>query len=117
MTPGGEVFREQNIILNPYEDGILQYYAAESFFLGAQAITGAGLMQSDPLLVQSQRRLLARAKRVVVLVDSSKFEAAAPLSVCALASIDTIVTDSRISSAAQEMIAKTPIRLIRVKVD
>ncbi len=98
--PGGELFREQKIILNPYEDGILQHFAAARMFIGCQAITKNGLMQTDTLLVQSERRLMERATEVVVLADSSKINAPASLSVCPLSQIDVVITDEHIDPQA-----------------
>jgi DeoR family transcriptional regulator, ulaG and ulaABCDEF operon transcriptional repressor len=98
--PGGELFREQGIILNPYEDGILQHFAAARMFIGCQALTKNGLMQTDTLLVQSERRLMERASEVVVLADSSKIDAPASLSVCPLSQIDVVITDDGISADA-----------------
>ncbi len=98
--PGGELFREQKIILNPYEDGILQHFAAARMFIGCQAITKNGLMQTDTLLVQSERRLMERAGEVIVLADSSKINAPASLSVCPLSQIDVLITDENIDPAA-----------------
>jgi|GEM_PF-189263 len=99
--PGGELFREQRIILNPYEDGMLQNFSAARIFIGCQALTKNGLMQSDTLLVQSERRLIERADQVIVLADSSKIDAPASLSVCPLNMIDVVITDDGISQAAK----------------
>ncbi|MFT4089169.1 MAG: DeoR/GlpR family DNA-binding transcription regulator [Asticcacaulis sp.] len=99
--PGGELFREQRIILNPYEDGMLQNFSAARIFIGCQALTKNGLMQSDTLLVQSERRLIERADQVIVLADSSKIDAPASLSVCPLSMIDVVITDEGISQAAK----------------
>lgn len=98
--PGGELFREQRIILNPYEDGILQHFAAARMFIGCQALTRNGLMQTDTLLVQSERRLIDRAAEVILLADSSKINAPASLSVCPLSEIDVLITDDGIDPAA-----------------
>jgi DeoR family ulaG and ulaABCDEF operon transcriptional repressor len=98
--PGGELFREQGIVLNPYEDGILQHFAAARMFIGCQALTQNGLMQTDTLLVQSERRLMERTNEVVVLADSSKINAPASLSVCPLSQIDVVITDEKIDPAA-----------------
>ncbi|MGA9657503.1 MAG: DeoR/GlpR family DNA-binding transcription regulator [Asticcacaulis sp.] len=98
--PGGEFFRKQSIILNPYEDGILQHFAAARMFIGAQSITRNGLLQTDTLLVQSERRLMERANEVIVLADSSKIDAPASLSVCPLSQIDVLITDENISTSA-----------------
>ena len=98
--PGGELFREQRIVLNPYEDGILQHFAAARMFIGCQALTTNGLMQTDTLLVQSERRLMERAGEIIVLADSSKINAPASLSVCPLSQIDVVITDEKIDPQA-----------------
>ncbi len=100
--PGGEFFRKQSIILNPYEDGILQHFAAARMFIGAQSITKNGLLQTDTLLVQSERRLMERASEIIVLADSSKINAPASLSVCPLSQIDVLITDENIDPDAVE---------------
>lgn len=98
--PGGELFRDQSIILNPYDDGILQHFAAQRMFIGCQALTRNGLLQTDTLLVQSERRLMERASEVIVLADSSKIDAPASLSVCPLKDIDVLITDENIDPSA-----------------
>jgi len=115
--PGGELFREQRIILNPYEDGILQHFAAARMFIGCQALTRNGLMQTDTLLVQSERRLMERANEVIVLADSSKFDAPASLSVCPLSQIDVVITDDKVSAEALQWLRAHDIevRIVRAE--
>ena len=115
--PGGELFREQRIILNPYEDGILQHFAAARMFIGCQALTRNGLMQTDTLLVQSERRLIERANQVIVLADSSKFDAPASLSVCPLSQIDVVITDDKVSADALQWLRAHDIevRIVRAE--
>jgi DeoR family transcriptional regulator, ulaG and ulaABCDEF operon transcriptional repressor len=115
--PGGELFRDQGIILNPYEDGILQHFAAARMFIGCQALTKNGLMQTDTLLVQSERRLMERASEVVVLADSSKIDAPASLSVCPLSQIDVVITDDGISADAVRWLKAHDIDVRIVKAD
>lgn len=113
--PGGQVFREQSIVLNPYNDDILENFSAAAIFIGAQAVSKRGLQQTDPLLVQTERRLLERADRVVVLADSSKFSADASLAVCPLSDIDVIITDSSVSQSHQDMVQNAGVELLVVK--
>lgn len=116
LMSGGEIFREQNIVLSPYEDPVLENFTASRIFIGAQAVTRGGLMQSDPLLVQNERRLIGHAQEIVALVDSSKFSAQASLSVCPLTGIDKLITDNKISDSAAGMIKKAGVELIKVPV-
>jgi len=109
--PGGDLFRDQRIILNPYDDGILQHFAAARMFIGAQALTKNGLMQTDTLLVQSERRLMERASEVIVLADSSKINAPASLSVCPLSEIDVLITDENIEAMAVDWLSAQDIKV------
>jgi DeoR family ulaG and ulaABCDEF operon transcriptional repressor len=96
-VPGGAIFREQNIILSPFEDDGLSRYHAAKLFMGAAAVGPRGLMQADVVLIQAEQKLMKRADRLIVLVDSSKFRATASFVVCGLEAIDTVITDAGVT--------------------
>jgi DeoR family ulaG and ulaABCDEF operon transcriptional repressor len=109
---GGVVFREQNIVLDPFEDVDTRAFRASRMFVGAAAVTRHGLMQSDIILVQAERKLLSQADELIVLVDSSKFAAAAGHLLCELSRVHTLVTDSNIDSASARMVESAGVKLI-----
>jgi DeoR family ulaG and ulaABCDEF operon transcriptional repressor len=111
-APGGQVFREQNIILSPFEDDGLARYHAAKMFMGAAAVGARGLMQADVVLIQAEQKLLARADQLIVLVDSSKFRTSASFVVCGLEEIDVVVTDAGISAAETAMLRAAGIEVI-----
>jgi DeoR family ulaG and ulaABCDEF operon transcriptional repressor len=53
--------------------------------------------------------LLARARELVVLVDSSKFVARGSLVVCPLTRVSRVITDSGVPPAALEMLREAGI--------
>lgn len=112
LITGGEVFRKQNIVLNPYGDALVSNYAASKVFIGAQAISQHGLLQTDPLLVQNEKDLIARAEEVIVLADSSKFTTLGSLAVCKLSEISTVISDSKISDANRKMLVDAGVKVI-----
>ena len=112
LIAGGEVFQEQALVLDPYSHGIVEKFSATKLFIGAQSITSHGLMQTDPLLVQNEQQLISRAEQVILLADSSKFEAKASLSVCGLDAIDVIVTDNQLSKEARSLLLEHDIKII-----
>jgi DeoR/GlpR family transcriptional regulator of sugar metabolism len=112
VLSGGEVVREQQVLVNPFDDPVLDHFAASTMFMGAQALGPQGVMQTDPLLVRTQLRLLGRAERLVVLADSSKFYGRGSLVVCPLTRVSTVVTDESISHEAREMLAGADIEVI-----
>ena len=112
LIAGGEVFQEQALVLDPYSHGIVNKFSATKLFIGAQAVTSRGLMQTDPLLVQNEQQLISRADKVILLADSSKFEAKGSLAVCGLEAIDTVVTDAGLSAEARKMLVDNDIEIV-----
>ena len=110
--PGGSIFREQNIILSPFEDDGLSRYHAAKMFMGAASISAKGLMQIDSVLIQAERKLMVRADALIVLVDSSKFRAATGQLLCNLSEVDMVITDSDISRADRAMLKKAKVDLL-----
>lgn len=110
--PGGEVFREQGIVLSPFEDDAIRNLHATTMFMSAAAVTPLGLVEVDPLIARAEAKLLSRTERLIVLADSSKFEPKGSLVVCPLARVSTVVTDEGIDEAARAMLEKAGIEVI-----
>ncbi|MFA8388228.1 MAG: DeoR/GlpR family DNA-binding transcription regulator [Pelagibaca sp.] len=112
MLSGGAIYREQNIILSPFDNDVTRNFYARRMFMGAQGIGPLGLMEADPLLIQAEQKLIGQADDLVVLVDSSKFEQRSSLVLCPLSRIDTVITDDGISDKAATMLEAAEITLI-----
>jgi len=104
MLPAGTLFREQNILLSPYQDDGVNRFRASRMFMGAAAVGSHGVMQSDVILVHAERRLIGLADQLILLVDSSKFEDHTGHLVCGLEDISVLITDDRIGDAAASII-------------
>ena len=112
MLSGGTIYREQNIILSPFDNDVTRNFYAKRMFMGAQGIGPLGLMEADPLIIQAEQKLMGQADELVVLVDSSKFQNRSSLVLCPLAQIDVIITDDGISDKAAAMLEAAGIRLV-----
>lgn len=102
--PGGNVYREQNIILSPFPNDVSSQFYASMLFIGAQGVGPQGVMEADPQIVQAVMKLMDHADQRVLLVDSSKFQNRSNLIVCPLSRIDIVITDDGIDSKTQKMI-------------
>jgi len=112
MLSGGAIYREQNIILSPFENDVTRNFYARRMFMGAQGVGPLGLMEADPLLIQAEEKLIGQADELIVLVDSSKFEARSSLVLCPLDRIDIVITDAGITDRAAAMLEAADIKLI-----
>jgi DeoR family ulaG and ulaABCDEF operon transcriptional repressor len=112
VVPGGAVFREQDIVLAPAGEDLMPKFHAPQLFMGAAAVGAQGVMQADVVLVQAERRLIARAEEVILLVDSSKFRGSSGSVVCDLAEVDIVVTDTGIEDQQRDLLESAGIRVI-----
>lgn len=114
IVPGGQVYREQNVILSPFDNDITQHHYASKMFMGVYGLSMLGLMEVDPLLIQAEKRLLGQAEQLVVLADSTKFSRKAGLILCGLNRVSCLITDTGISDAAVQMMEQAGVKVIAV---
>lgn len=112
MLSGGTIYREQNIVLSPFENDVTRNFYARRMFMGAQGVGPLGVMEQDPLIIQAEEKLIGQADEVVLLVDSSKFARRSALILCPLARIHTLITDERIEDRHANMLADAGVKLI-----
>ena len=116
LLSGGAIYREQNIILSPFDNDVTRNFYARRMFMGAQGLGPLGLMEADPLLVQAEQKLIGQADELVVLVDSSKFRNRSSLILCPLSRIHVVITDDGITDREANMLEAAEIKLIVVPV-
>ncbi|PZQ50075.1 MAG: DeoR family transcriptional regulator [Rhodovulum sulfidophilum] len=112
MLSGGTIYREQNIVLSPFENDVTRNFYARRMFMGAQGVGPLGVMEQDPLIIQAEEKLIGQADEVVLLVDSSKFARRSALILCPLARIHTVITDDRMEDRHASMLEDAGVQLI-----
>lgn len=117
ILAGGVVYREQNIILSPFDNDPGTRFYSTRMFMGAQGIGPLGIMEADPLLIAAEDKLIKQADELIVLIDSTKFENRSSLVLCPLEMINIVITDENISDKAASMIENSDIELITAPLD
>jgi DeoR family transcriptional regulator, ulaG and ulaABCDEF operon transcriptional repressor len=115
--PGGEVYRDQKLIVAPFDDDAIQHYSARIMFMSAISIGPLGVIEGDPLIARAETKLLRRADKLVVLADSSKFASRGSLVVCPLSRIHAIITDQAAPADALAMLRDAGVETIVVNAD
>ena len=113
--PGGEVYREQKLIVSPFDDDAIQHYSASRMFMSAISVGPLGVVEGDPLIARAEAKLLKRAEKLCVMVDGSKFATRGSLVVCPLSRIDTLITDESAPGASVEMLRNAGVNVVIVK--
>ena len=109
---GGIVRMDSQLVLDPFGSDMFANYSASRVFMGAFGIDETGATNNDSLLITTERAMIERARELVVLVDSTKFDRRGSLFLCNFERIRTIITDDGISMAHREMIAARGVRVI-----
>ncbi|SFV18057.1 DeoR/GlpR family DNA-binding transcription regulator [Pseudoduganella namucuonensis] len=114
IVPGGKVYREQNVILSPFENDVAQHHYASKMFMGVHGVSLLGLMETDPLLLQAEKRLIGQAEDLIVLADSSKFTRKAGLILCGLNRVSCLITDTHASDSVVQLLEQSGVRVVTV---
>lgn len=114
MLPGGEIYREQGIVLSPFDEDSIQHYTASKMFMSCYSISALGIHEGDPLIARAEAKLLARADKLIVIADSSKFEQRGSLAVCPLSRVGTLITDDAAPASALAPLRDAGVKVVVV---
>jgi DeoR family transcriptional regulator of aga operon len=89
---------------------------ADIAFIGAQSVADGMLSDASVEVATIKRAMIAAARRVVLLVDSSKFQPAAFYRICALTDVHEVITDSSVSRDELAKLHDLGLRVTTVKV-
>lgn len=90
---GGYVYPRTGVAMGPLAIATMQGIRVRRAFLGAGGIMPEGLYNSNVMLVETERQMMACGQEVVLVADRSKFGRLALSWLCALDAIDRIVVD------------------------
>ena len=97
MSTGG-MLRQNNLsFVGPIAERALEGYYVDKAFISCRGIAvREGATDASDVEVELKRRMLRAARRVIFLVDSSKFGQVGFCSICSLRDVHTIVTDNKV---------------------
>ncbi|MBI5760450.1 MAG: DeoR/GlpR transcriptional regulator [Planctomycetales bacterium] len=108
---GGYVYPKTGVALGPVTVQSLEHVHVRRLFMSVGGITARGLFNSNALLVETERRMIAAAEEVVVVTDSSKFGRSALAHLCGLESIHRVVVDGGIYKEWKKMLTDAGINV------
>ncbi|HEY1110900.1 MAG TPA: DeoR/GlpR family DNA-binding transcription regulator [Opitutaceae bacterium] len=73
IVTGGSILGRLGSLVGPQCEASLEQVHADLAILGAPGITEAGIWNHNPLVIATQRKMIAAAERTVFAIDSTKF--------------------------------------------
>jgi DeoR/GlpR family transcriptional regulator of sugar metabolism len=112
VVVGGLLYPRYGVLLGPTAEHVLDSIHPKTLFFSVAGVHDGSLYNQNLLLVQSERRMMQQAQRVVLLADSSKFGHQALSRLCGMDEIDTVVTDEPPSQADADQLRQAGCELI-----
>lgn len=113
VVTGGVARSQSYELVGPLTAGVLNEVALDVAVLGVDGVDpGLGVMAHQEDEASISRLFAERARRVIVVTDSSKMGKRAFARICGLDRIDVVVTDSAIPSDAVESLTDAGVKVI-----
>ncbi len=112
ILSGGVVHPDSQLVLDPFGEDMFANYAASRLFMGVYGIDETGATNTEALLIKTERAMIERARTLVVLADSSKFDRRGSLLLCGFEKINALITDDGIDARHKEMLASRGVQVI-----
>ncbi len=90
---GGCLHPRSGMLVGPAAAAAVEQYRAHWAFLSVGGLTREGLFNTTESVVETERRMIAYAEKVVVLADHSKVGHTAMCWVCGLEKVDMLITE------------------------
>lgn len=114
VVTGGIARPQSYELIGPLAERSLEGLNLDLMFLGTNGVTVTGLSTHDEVEAQTNRRMVERASRVIVVCDSSKIGKVALSSICPLDEIDELITDSGASGEQLDQIREAGVEVTEV---
>ena len=109
---GGILYPESQLVLDPFGGDMFANYTASKAFMGVYGIDETGATNTEMLLIKTERAMIDRARELVILADSSKFDRRGSLFLCGFDRIRVLITDDGISERHREMVQSHGVTLV-----
>ena len=101
---GGYVYPRTGVALGPLAVATMQNIRVRRAILGAGGIVAEGLYNSNLLLVEAERQMMACGQEVTIVADHTKFGRLSLAFLCGLDEVNDLVVDPGISAADRAML-------------
>lgn len=115
MVSGGVIYPPLGVLVGPLAVKTFSEMHVDVAVMGAGGITMDGVTNSHGLLIDIQRAMIRAAEKVIFCLDNTKFGRLSLSRLCDLSAIDSIVTDTGVSSSLLEQLQNAGLNVVLAK--
>jgi DeoR family glycerol-3-phosphate regulon repressor len=104
VVSGGTVRRTDGAVIGTAANSLIQQFKVDYAIIGASAVDAEGaLLDFDYREVQAAQAIIANARNIILVADSTKFRRTAPVRIGHLSQVQTFVTDSALPAGLADL--------------
>lgn len=108
---GGYVYPRTGVALGPLAVTMMKGVRVRKAVLGAHGIVAEGVYNSNVLLAETERQMMACGQEVLIVADRGKFGRIALARLCGLDEVHGVVTDAGLDADARGWLESAGVRL------
>jgi DeoR family transcriptional regulator, aga operon transcriptional repressor len=114
VVTGGVARSQSYELIGPLAERTLEGLNVDVMFLGVDGVSAGGLTTHDEVEAQTNRKMVERAARVIVVCDSSKIGRSALSSICSLQAVDELITDTASPAEQLDSVRAAGVEVVQV---
>jgi DeoR family glycerol-3-phosphate regulon repressor len=113
IVAGGSVRRADGAVVGEASNNLIQQFKVDYAVVGASAIDEEGaLLDFDYREVQAAQAIIANARHVILVADSTKFRRTAPVRIGHISQVQTFVTDRGLPASLRKIAQECGIAVV-----
>ncbi len=108
---GGYVSPRTGVAMGPLAVDMMRGIRVRKSILGAGGLVADGVYNSNVLLVETERQMMASAQEVIIVADHTKFGRQSLSKLCDLSAIDTLVVDPGLPQDFRPLLQEAGVRV------
>ena len=108
---GGFLYPRLGVLLGSFCEEMLAGVSADLAIMGVAGVTSAGLSNNNTLIVGTEKRMIAAARKVMIVADHGKFGRQAMVPLAPLDVVDVVVSDGALAPAHRRLLRRHQIDL------
>jgi len=108
---GGFLYPRLGVLLGSICEEMLAGVSADLAIMGVGGVTGAGLSNNNTLIVGTEKKMIAAARKVMIVADHGKFGRQAMVPLASLDVVDVVVSDGALAPQYRKLLRQHQIEL------
>lgn len=112
LMTGGMLYPRTNVLLGPFAREMITQINTDWAVIGVEGISREDITNSNVLVAETEKEMIKKAKKLMVVTDSGKFGRKAMAFLAPLTAVDIVITDESIPDNYRKILKEANVELV-----